>query len=253
MADEFTVLPLKFEEGDTHYHQLFVKKNNIKASSTKKPAGRTIYAVNVPPYVTAASLREAFSAAGTVERVSLQEKPSSKGTTPDQKTANKDHFQFKVAYVVFRDENDIRKLLKKRLINPLNADQQLLTGIDKWTKAYQERIPDPVAMQSEIDQYMATYDKAVEMKKLEESRQTQNDGWTTVTKKNSGVFSQKQSVVKKLEKKLDSDRSTKELRNFYTFQIRESKKNEIISLRKKYDRDVKKMEQMKKTKRFKPY
>ncbi|XP_049534918.1 ribosomal RNA-processing protein 7 homolog A [Anopheles darlingi] len=253
MANEFTVLPLKFEEGDTHFHQLFVKKNTAKTSSTKKPAGRTLYAVNVPPYVTAASLGLAFSAAGAIERVSLQEKPSSKKSVPEQKTAGKDHFQFKVAYVVFRDENDIKKLLKKRQINPLNADQQLLTGIEKWSKSYQERIPDPVAMQAEIDMYMATYDKAVEKKKLEESRQTQDDGWTTVTKKNSGVFSQKQSVVKKLEKKLDSDRSTKELRNFYTFQIRESKKNEIISLRKKYDRDLKKMEQMKKTKRFKPY
>ncbi|XP_052865108.1 ribosomal RNA-processing protein 7 homolog A [Anopheles cruzii] len=252
MAEEFTVIPLKFEENDVHCHQILVKENIAKGSSKQKPVGRTLYALNIPPYATKESLRQAFSAGGEVENVILQDKPSVNETTPVTTPLPGNLFQFKIAYIVFQDKNSVKKVLKKRMVNPLNANKTLLTGIDKWTKAYQERIPDPVAMQVEIDRYMKAYDKQVAAAKSQ-NHQKQESGWTTVSKKNSGVFSQKQSVVKKLEKKLDNDRNTKELKNFYTFQIRESKKNDIISLRKKYDRDLKKMERIKKTKRFKPY
>uniref|UniRef100_A0A182IJZ1 Ribosomal RNA-processing protein 7 C-terminal domain-containing protein n=1 Tax=Anopheles atroparvus TaxID=41427 RepID=A0A182IJZ1_ANOAO len=251
-AEEFTVIPLTFDENYKDGHQLFVKENASKITCRQKPSGRTLYVLNVPPYATKEALQEAFSLAGTVERVELQEKPSSKESAPFLEMAS-DLFTFKVAYVVFKESASLKMVLKSKEISPLNAAGTLLTGIEKWTKAYHEQLPDAVGLQQEIDQYMQSYDETVEQKNIEESQPVEDDGWVTVSKKNSSIFAQKQSVVKKLEKKLDDDRSTKQLKNFYTFQIRESKKNDIISLRKKYDRDLKKMEQIKKAKRFKPY
>uniref|UniRef100_A0A182SM70 RRM domain-containing protein n=1 Tax=Anopheles maculatus TaxID=74869 RepID=A0A182SM70_9DIPT len=245
---------LKYEESDSHGHQLFVKENASKATCKQKPTGRTLYVLNVPPYATEEALRHAFSTAGAIERVVLQEKPSNQESSPIEVMA-KNRFCFKVAYVVFAKPESLKKILRTKKINPLHSEEKpLLTGMDKWTKAYHERIPDPATLQQEIDQYMESYDKKVEEQKaMESSNAVDEDGWVTVSKSNSGVFSQKQGVVKKLEKKLDDDRTTKELKNFYTFQIRESKKNDIISLRKKYDRDLQKMDQIKKAKRFKPY
>uniref|UniRef100_A0A182VZG1 RRM domain-containing protein n=1 Tax=Anopheles minimus TaxID=112268 RepID=A0A182VZG1_9DIPT len=253
-AADFTAIQLNYDQSDSHGHQLFVKENASKATCKQKPAGRTLYVLNVPPYATEQALRHAFSAAGDVERVVLQEKPSSKESAPIE-VIGKHMFCFKVAYVVFAKPDSLKKLLRKKKINSLHTeDSPLLTGVPKWTKAYQERIPDPTVLQQEIDEYMESYDKKIEEQKAKESNNAADaDGWVTVSKKNSGVFSQKEVVVKKLEKKLDNDRTTKELKNFYTFQIRESKKDDIISLRKKYDRDLKKMEQIKKAKRFKPY
>uniref|UniRef100_A0A182JYV6 RRM domain-containing protein n=1 Tax=Anopheles christyi TaxID=43041 RepID=A0A182JYV6_9DIPT len=253
-AAEFTAIYLQYKEADTHCHQLYVKENASKSSCKQKPTGRTLYVLNVPPYATEEALQHAFSSAGEVDRVVLQEKPSSKESAPIE-VMPKDRVCFKVAYVVFAKPGALKKLLKSKSLNPLHSSEKpLLTGVAKWTNAYQERIPNPAILQQEIDQYMESYDKKIEDQKAEQSNNAvDDDGWVTVSKKNSGVFAQKQTVVKKLEKKLDEDRSTKELRNFYTFQIRESKKDDIISLRKKYDRDLKKMEQIKKAKRFKPY
>ncbi|XP_053669800.1 ribosomal RNA-processing protein 7 homolog A [Anopheles nili] len=253
-AEDFTGITLKFEKDDTQGHQLFIKENASKAVCKQKPSGRTLYVLNVPPYATEEALLHAFTKAGTVERVVLQEKPSDKESAPIDVMA-KNVFCFKVAYVVFEKATSLKKVLKTRKINPLHSEEtQLLTGVAKWSKEYQERIPDPAKLQKEIDEYMESYDQKVEQKKIEEQNNAADeDGWVKVSSKNSGVFTQKQAVVKKLENKLDSDRNTKELKNFYTFQIREAKKNDIISLRKKYDRDLKKMEQIKKAKRFKPY
>ncbi|XP_050072205.1 ribosomal RNA-processing protein 7 homolog A [Anopheles maculipalpis] len=254
VAADFTVVHLKYNESDTTGHQLFVKENASKATCKQKPTGRTLYVLNVPPYATEEALRNAFSPAGAIERVVLQEKPSNQESAPIEIMA-KNRFCFKVAYVVFAKPESLKKLLRMKKINPLHSEEKpLLTGMAKWTKAFNERIPDPATLQQEIDQYMESYDKKVEEQKAMESNNVADeDGWVTVSKNNAGVFSQKQRVVKKLEKKLDDDRTNKELKNFYTFQIRESKKNDIISLRKKYDRDLKKMDQIKKAKRFKPY
>ncbi|XP_058130259.1 ribosomal RNA-processing protein 7 homolog A [Anopheles ziemanni] len=251
--EDFTVIPLKFVESDESGHQLLVKENASKVTCKQKPIGRTLYVLNVPPYATKKSLQLAFSAAGNVERVALQERPSSKESASIDEMAS-NLFKFKVAYIVFEESASLKKLLKSKKINALNADGKLLTGVPKWIQTYKKRVPDPVALQKEIDEYMQSYDETMEQKKIEESAKNESeDGWVTISTKNSNAFSQKESVVKKLEKKLNNDSSTKELKNFYTFQIREAKKNDIISLRKKYDRDLQKMEQIKKTKRFKPY
>uniref|UniRef100_A0A182NS02 Ribosomal RNA-processing protein 7 C-terminal domain-containing protein n=1 Tax=Anopheles dirus TaxID=7168 RepID=A0A182NS02_9DIPT len=253
-AEEFTPINLKFHPDDKQNHQLFVKLNVSKSTCRQKPPGRTLCVLNVPPYATEESLQHAFSLAGAVQRVTLQAKPSSKESAPVEVMA-KDVLSFKVAYVVFEKSGFLQKLLKTKQINPLHSEQHpVLTGLAKWEAEYKQSLSDPVALQQEIDQYMKSYDGKIAKKEAQENEnKVDEDGWVTVSSKNSGVFAQKQTVVKKLEKKLDDDRTTKELTNFYTFQIRESKKNDIVSLRKKYDRDLQKMEQIKKAKRFKPY
>lgn len=249
-AEEFTEIPLKYEDQDTAFHHVLVKENISKEVHKLKPAGRTLYALNVPPYATSEALRKAFSSTGAVDRVILQEKPAEENDSRNEQLDGK----FKVAYVVYEQPSSMKKLLKIRKLNALNADGTLLTGIDKWTKAYQGRIPDPVSMQREIDAYMASFDRQVAQEKRQQETAEDDEGWVTVTKSSANTFVQREATVSKLEDKMMSkDLKQKELKNFYTFQIRESKKNDIVSLRKKYDRDLQKMKQIKKTKRFKPY
>ncbi|XP_062535823.1 ribosomal RNA-processing protein 7 homolog A [Armigeres subalbatus] len=245
---DFISIPLKYDDQDTACHQVLVKENISKVVHKLKPAGRTLYVLNVPPYATPESLQKAFSVVGAVANVILQEKPSGDHDRNEQSIN-----RFKVAYVIYENPSSMKKFLRLRRLNPLNADGQLLTGIDKWTKAYQERIPDPVSMQQEIDQYMASYDRQVSREQRAQEPKQDDEGWTTVTKSSANTFAQREATVSKLEDKMSNDRKQKELKNFYTFQIRESKKSDIVSLRKKFDRDLQKMQQIKKTKRFKPY
>lgn len=239
---------MKFEEQDNAYHHVFIKENVSKTFNKSKPNHKTLLVLNVPPHATAESLKLAFSTGGTVSNVIIQEKPSD-----SYEQRNEDINRYKVAYIVYEQSSSLRKLLKVRKLNALNADGKLLTGIDKWTKMYLDRIPDPVRMQQEIDRYMASYDRSVEQKKNQNEAEEDDEGWVTVSKTNANTFSQTEATVNKLEEKMGKDRKTKELKNFYTFQLREARKNDIVSLRKKYDRDAQKMAQIKKTKRFKPF
>lgn len=249
IIDDFISIPLRYDDQDTVWHQVLVKENFSKVAHKLKPAGRTLFVLNVPPYVTQESLRKAFSVTGSVTNVILQEKPAEDHDVRTEQSENK----FKVAYVIYEHPSSMKKLLRSRRLNPLNSDGLLLTGIDKWTKAYEDRIPDPISMQREIDEYMASYDRQAANEKSAQETEPDDEGWTTVTKSNANTFVQREATVTKLENKMSKDRKHKELKNFYTFQIRESKKNDIVSLRKKYDRDLQKMQQIKKTKRFQPY
>ncbi|XP_026681512.1 ribosomal RNA-processing protein 7 homolog A-like [Diaphorina citri] len=66
-------------------------------------------------------------------------------------------------------------------------------------------------------------------------------------------FARKDSVNKQILSKERNKRSKKQLLNFYTFQIKESKMNHLESLRKKFEEDKQKIDVLKKSRRFKPF
>jgi len=57
----------------------------------------------------------------------------------------------------------------------------------------------------------------------------------------------------RLEQKVPTENKSKELKNFYTFQIRESKMQNIMEIRKKFEEDKRKIELLKQSRRFKPF
>ncbi|CAG8817060.1 25808_t:CDS:2, partial [Dentiscutata erythropus] len=71
-------------------------------------------------------------------------------------------------------------------------------------------------------------------------RNANTDGTITVT-------AAKPEEIKNLKPK------NKELPDFYRFQMRESKRNKHVELRKKFEEDKKKIERLKAARRFKPY
>lgn len=86
-------------------------------------------------------------------------------------------------------------------------------------------------MKKEIETYMQNYDKRIAEKiikeKVMEEEIQNNDGWVTVTgRKKRGQFalSRKESTINKVQHKEEQKNKKKQLLNFYTFQIRESKK-----------------------------
>lgn len=217
--------------------------------------------MNVPPYVHENELRRAFHRIGEVEIVYLgvdsddlppmdDEQPFSKYFHP-QKTINK----FKCAWLVFKASRSLRAALKEKEVVMYENDRTILvTGLDKWMSEYTNQIPNEKDLQAEVDKYMNVFE-VDEMKEKEDEKrvETDEDGWTIVKKsgKNAG-FQQKESILSKIEDKLATRKSKKELANFYTFQIRESKQRHIVSMRKRFESDKRKVEQMKKERKFKP-
>ena len=161
---------------------------------------------------------------------------------------------FQVAYIVFRNSSSVDELMKSELSKVYYMSQKkrsLNSGMKKWCAEYRNQYPDAKAVQKEVDQFMTDFDmkeanKKAELEKL--ANEPDEEGWTVVThgKKTLGDG---ERVTKRERKK----RQKKELTNFYTFQQRESKREHIAVLRKKFEEDKKKIQQLRAARKFKPF
>ncbi|XP_055850736.1 ribosomal RNA-processing protein 7 homolog A [Episyrphus balteatus] len=257
----YKVLPIRLTENSTNSHVAYVREHFIRQVDPNKPKGRTLFLLNIPPYVSEHNLKTCFSKIGEVTSVRFSEQPgreeSKKWEQPCPFTLNRIPCVFKVAFVVFKNTDSVSKALKLDSIDLFDESGNTLvvSGIQKWKKDYASSFLKDKKIQPIIDEYMEAYDKR-EKKKLQDERNSaaDNDGWVTVGKqgRNSG-FEQKESVVNRLEEKIERGRKNRELKNFYTFQIREAKMQNVVSLRKKFEEDKSKIEILKKKRRFKPF
>ncbi|XP_064553618.1 ribosomal RNA-processing protein 7 homolog A [Drosophila montana] len=260
----YRVVPLRMTPDAKHCHSVYMREHFIRLMDPNKPKGRTLFLLNVPPYITEESLQTFFKRAGNVESVLFAEKPGRDETAKwyegtDVPFSNvQTPFKFKVAYVVFQKSISIGRALAIESLDLFNSSGECLikTGMELWHDDYENNyILDVEKTQKEINAYMADYDKreraALAAAKTSEA---DPDGWVTVGKdgRNAG-FEQKESVIGRIESKLTKDKKTKELKNFYTFQIRESKMQSIVELRQKYEEDKQKIELLKKSRRFRPF
>ncbi|GJQ84268.1 hypothetical protein Trydic_g2932 [Trypoxylus dichotomus] len=231
-----------FSEESTAQHQIFIKKHSIRNQSEEKPAGKTLFAINVPPYATLKNLKRVFSVAGPVKYVTLHN--DAKHTQEQSKGLG-----YKVAYIVYEKSSDLKKALELDVIGPFSTKQQpIVLGLQKWIQEYNHSLIDRNKLSAYCTQIINKYDK--DKKKAEQNKQvTDDEGWTLVTSKgrHSGVARTEKNNTKLTNKK------TKVLKNFYAFQIRENKMKDIITLRKKYEEDKKRIEIIKKARKFKPY
>lgn len=264
ITNSIIVLNLKHRSDKSTWHQIFIKEFSSKKVHTKLPDQRTLLVLNVPPYVQENDLKHAFQRIGEVEEVYFGTDINDLPGGDDDNTANcfskyfnpkKPIEKFKCAWVVFKASRSLRAALKEDEVVMHEADRTILvTGLDKWMNEYTSQIPNEKDLDAEVNKYMKTFEDD-EMKEKEDEKRIEKDedGWTIVKKsgKNAG-FQQKESTISKIENKIASRKSKKELTNFYTFQIRESKQRHIISLRKKFESDKWKVEQMKKERKFKP-
>ncbi|CAG9767988.1 unnamed protein product [Ceutorhynchus assimilis] len=228
----FKVVSVVFSSKSTTFHELFIKEHSLRHQEDNKPPGRTLFVLNIPPYVTEENLKNLFSPCGKVLNVILQNKN-----------------QFNNAYVIFSQREHLLKAVK--VTNLCLND--LKSGLEKWIDEYNNSIEDPTKLSNEINNFMLRFDKNEEAgkKKVEE---IDDEGWTVVTKKsrNPGIAN-KESVKIKINEKISQASKKKELQNFYTFQIKQSKQKNLTMLRKNYEEAKKKVTLMKSSRRFKPY
>lgn len=164
-------------------------------------------------------------------------------------------FKFLIGFVIFKKTSAVDAVFRLQTLPPLSTQEDpVLTGVSKWTQEYNNANSiDTEAMQNEINLYMQHYDKVKDATKTHQG--DDDEGWVTVGKKgNIQGFSQHENVIGKLEKKIETQRKkTKDMKSFYSFEIRENKKRHIIELRKRFEEDRDKLNTMKQNRKFKPY
>ncbi|XP_011166451.2 ribosomal RNA-processing protein 7 homolog A [Solenopsis invicta] len=244
LAKSFKTLWVRFDADSSDQHQLFFKEHSVRNQEPEYPRNQTLFVLNVPPYATTDCLKHAFTdLCGSVRSVTFT---SAKG--------------FKTAYIVFKKESSLDKAmeLSKDCVITLNGTKNLcLTGLEKWCKEYNDTICDEELMKKDIEKCIASYEKQVNSRVAKEKAVKENDeGWVTVTGgKKRGQFAptRKESTINKVQQKEEQRKKKKELLNFYTFQIRETKKQSLAELRKKFELDKKRLQELKQKRTFKPF
>lgn len=260
----FTVVPVKYNDQSLVSHYLYVKQHSVREADNSRPSNRTLFVLNIPPYVTEECLVTLFGEAGKVANVFIHKKPTSGAVDMPESEFFPNASSvggYKVAYVVFHNEKSLKKALSlsytaERYFS--SSEHRLATGMSKWIKEHEMRVrPQEGKLKKDIDAYLQAYDEKQEKMK-EDAKKAEGvadeDGWVKVTRhgRNKAV-ARTESLQKRVLAKEKHKKKQKELLNFYAFQIRETKREHIAKLREKFEEDKKRIEQLKQLRRFKPY
>ncbi|XP_056144297.1 ribosomal RNA-processing protein 7 homolog A [Lampris incognitus] len=263
----FTVLSLQFTSDSAAQHNLCVKEHRVREEkSSHRPLDRTLFVLNVPPYCSHGIVKELFSQFGIVQSVELRDHPGSSDRTGPKltkffKPAEKQGF--KVGYVVFQDASSISAAKSHPYNVPLVASKQqnpVRTGVQKWIQQYRETFVQPEKLQETVDSFMQQYDKRKEeeaerQKEEAEKQREDEEGWVKVKRGNKAVKARPHTEAanqKALQREIRK-KKRKELMNFYTWQHKNTQKEHIAELRKKFEEDKQRIALLRAQRKFRPY
>ncbi|XP_004232112.1 uncharacterized protein [Solanum lycopersicum] len=142
-----------------------------------------------------------------------------------------------------------------------SGDEDYSKGMRKWVANYYQNRPGLDVLQERIDEFIIDYEAKKEQEKKEKEALAAEDGWTVVVhhkgrKKTTdsetgiavGSVSQA-AVMDNVAKKKNKDVGL----DFYRFQKREAKRNEIMVLQSKFEQDKKRIQQLRAARKFRPY
>ncbi|XP_051572516.1 ribosomal RNA-processing protein 7 homolog A [Myxocyprinus asiaticus] len=263
----FTVLSLKFSEDDAAVHQLCVKEHRVRSEkNTHRPLDRTLFVLNIPPYCTQSVVTDLFSRFGPIESVELCERPGGSETTRSELSK---HFTpaekqcFRVGYIIFKNTSSVTEAKCHSSSIPLivsTKDRPIRTGIHKWIEQYSQLLIEASSLQSAVDKFMNEFDRLKEeeaerLKKEAEQQKEDEEGWVKVTKGGRGAKARPHSEManERLLKKENKKRERKELLNFYSWQHRNTQREHIAELRRKFEEDKQRIALLRAQRKFRPY
>uniref|UniRef100_A0A8B9MPG8 Ribosomal RNA processing 7 homolog A n=1 Tax=Accipiter nisus TaxID=211598 RepID=A0A8B9MPG8_9AVES len=209
------------------------------------------------------SLSRLFTRCGPVQSVEICDKPGPREKKEKQTSKffnRKTVTGFQVAYVVFRKPAGVQAAKTLSREGPLlisTESHPVKTGISKWIASYAASVVDREELKAEVDAYMQDYDKKIAEEEAKAAKQEgvpDEEGWVKVTRKGRkpGLPRTEAANLRMLEKEKQK-RARKELLNFYAWQHRETKREHIAQLRKKFEEDKQRIALMRAQRKFRPY
>lgn len=156
--------------------------------------------------------------------------------------------------------------LKSAAEGPRQAGAEVVTALSSTSpaaacgellQAHLALYPDTETLRKETDQFIGAFETREEQSRLAVERKRalmDDDGFTLVSHKRQVRHATMESKknMKKRKKKGTRVGST-ELKNFYSFQMREAKRDQLARLRSKFEADKKRVARLKAARKFKPY
>ncbi|KAA6425211.1 hypothetical protein WJX79_005065 [Trebouxia sp. C0005] len=167
------------------------------------------------------------------------------------------------ALVVFASPSSLKKALRTA------AESKALTvafkeptetfGLKDWVEQHKAKTPGNRVLQQQLDEWMAQWEAQESQRQAAAATDAADEGWTVVTKQrgrkkntDSGGTSVG-SVAGAVAAAAKSRKSPKQLLDFYRFQARDRRRDNVLELQQQFEQDKKKIAEWKASRRFKPY
>jgi len=271
LLENYKILQFKYNDASTCVRHIFYKQHTIRAIQESKPSDKTVFCANIPPWMDSDVIKMFFEKYGKIENVFMEFEPSTGEPSkpsdkyfPDERDPYKTGNGFKFAYIVFERSSSVRSCMNSADADAVyticTQEKPVVTGIKKYIQEYNNQIVEKEVLLGEVQEYMKTFDDNVN-KKAEEDDNAEipdEDGWVTVTgsSKKSAKEKQKEQIEVKKQRKTPGramKKKGRELKNFYSHQIKDEKINRIRELRAKFEEDKAKIAKMKADRKFKPF
>ncbi|KYR00234.1 hypothetical protein DLAC_03392 [Tieghemostelium lacteum] len=249
----FSVVPVHLESSNIKKY-LYIKKETGK----KWPQNKTLFVCNLPNDCTTLESVRRYFKNDNIESVEFTvHNDKQQNEEEDEDQMDVDDFEnwdekvekasSGVAHLVFKDSDSLQSFLKKSL-NVLIEPVPTIDGFEQMLKNYQQKyVEDYDQLQQSLDKIIMDYDKKVLQQKIQarlNKNQEDDEGFVLVG--NSGGKALSVEQIKAREEK-------KKQKNFYGFQHRQQKKEELDTLRKKFEEDKQRISKMQAGRKFKPY
>ncbi|XP_028798601.1 structural maintenance of chromosomes protein 4 isoform X1 [Neltuma alba] len=142
-----------------------------------------------------------------------------------------------------------------------SGDEDCSKGMKKWIMEYHQSRPGLQALQDQIDDFITAHEEKLEEERKEREARAAEGGWTVVvhhkgrkktTDSESGIVVS--SVAQAAAEQKAAKKKHKEVAlNFYRFQKKEAQRNEIMMLQSKFEEDKKRLQQLRASRKFRPY
>ncbi|CAL1530844.1 unnamed protein product, partial [Lymnaea stagnalis] len=226
----YTVLQVKTSERSHANHHLFIKEHVATHQCIEWPQGRTLIVYNVSPYYKEDNMRVLLQGCGDILRVYIQAKPSSAPVKKSSFSINASKKSAQVAYIVFKKASGVKNACKLAYdqIRLMSDDKTvILSGLRAYMEDY-NNILDVSRLEKEAEAYMAAYYKRKDESDKRDKEQAglpDEDGFIKVTRhgKNKGTR-RTEETQKKGHDHIQKRNVKNELKDFYTFQFRETKR-----------------------------
>lgn len=133
------------------------------------------------------------------------------------------------------------------------------TGLKSWVQHHKEAAPSPQALQKGLDDWVAAYEEGEAAKEKQKKANMSEDGWTVVVRQKgrakttgeggASVRGGGVSAAAALKMKKAAEKKAVES-DFYTFQQRDKRRNELLSLREKFDKDRRRIQELRRDRKF---
>eukprot|EP00123_Amoebidium_parasiticum_P022853 comp9638_c0_seq1/m.4659 comp9638_c0_seq1/g.4659 ORF comp9638_c0_seq1/g.4659 comp9638_c0_seq1/m.4659 type:complete len:260 (-) comp9638_c0_seq1:199-978(-) len=238
-------------------HYLYGREHQAK--NEEHPEKKTLFVANIAPVFDEGTVKHIFQSFGSVKHVQI----SSLAQQRHHNTLAKKLYHpnpdaedsVLFAHVVFKSEKGLAAALQVDDQSPVIDASEHVKGasLAEWVEECRA-VPRMEHLEDQVDAAMRLFEAREEQRReqLEAQRnQPDEEGWITVSygRKRSEIDAEpdKEKEKKKQEKK------EKVMLNFYRWQQREARRDQIADLRRKFEEDKKKIASMRQARKFKPY